>query len=619
MPSRGKLAEACSALDIADDESVFSEQDIEKIENGGVPSKRELELLVAVLFDPDDPQRERFIEFARIVQHADSLQPKHRSSLRRMLGHAAMLIGGRPHRLSSEMQVLRSDLGDVFDRMADRLLVTEPTMEIEYGARVGLADCKNDTQYLDVTLENVGGGDARSIALLLPGPVMKRGTKSLVPFASMELAARTGIPKAEGSALVEYADPAASIYIQYLNDPDSRLPIHARVLERPLTWWDVNRFIVERLHGEPFRFELSAMDAPVVVDADPSAEDILRAIEPSEPYVSHGFKRYVPERMREGGLPEIAFMSPDLNDELWRGETIAASAEPELLDHVESGMREKASLLIDVLKAKYATLRAEQRFFNEEKACLGSDLLTAGGSARVFKATYLHGFVTNELTTKRVSTREPRPKPLYFGTAHAPFGVTNGGRTTLAEIAASGTSNHVGASVLLFTGDRRIQFWRQSGGEHGVGKAAPTGSGSCDWEDWTNLAAGGQNLASMARDAMVRELREESGLMGRLLRDEPIDCRLLGYFRWVRRGGKPEFVGLAKTAITAAYLLPDPTEVDEPTDTAFFIDAGDVAALKAGIDELLARSDTLSLPFWTALTCLRARCDDPECQAFLWS
>ena len=265
--------------DIADDESVFSEQDIEKIENGGVPSKRELELLVAALFDPDDPQRERFIEFARIVQHAGLIAAETRSSLRRMLGHAAMLIGGRPHRLSSEMQVLRSDLGDVFDRMADRLLVTEPTMEIEYGARVRLADCKNDTQYLDVTLENVGGGDARSVALLLPGPVMKRGTKSLVPFASMELAARTGIPKAEGSALVEYADPAASIYIQYLNDPDSRSPIHARVLERPLTWWDVNRFIVERLHGEPFRFELSAMDAPVVVDADPSAEDILRKID----------------------------------------------------------------------------------------------------------------------------------------------------------------------------------------------------------------------------------------------------------------------------------------------------------------------------------------------------
>ena len=82
--------------------------------------------------------------------------------------------------------------------------------------------------------------------------------------------------------------------------------------------------------------------------------------------------------------------------------------------------------------------------------------------------------------------------------------------------------------------------------------------------------------------------------MGRLLRDERIDCRLLGYFRWVRRGGKPEFVGLAKTAITAAYLLPDPTEVDEPTDTAFFIDAGDVAALKAGIDELLARASAFA-------------------------
>jgi transcriptional regulator with XRE-family HTH domain len=617
MTSRGQLADACSALEIADDGPDFSEQDIEKIENGGVPSEHELNLLVAALFDPDDPQRRRFIDFARAVRRADAMQAHHRRDLRKMLAHAAALIGGRAHRLSPKMQALRSGLGDIFERTADRLLITETTMEIEHGARLALVDAMQDAHYLDVTVENVGGGEARSIALLLTGPVIKRGTRSLVPHASTEIAVRTGVAQAEHSALVEYADPAASVYVQYLHDPASRLAIRSRVLERPITWWDVNRFIVERLHGEAFRFELSAMDAPVLVDADPGAAEILRAIEPSEPYAAHGFVRYVPERMREGGLPEVAFMSPALNDALWRDERIAASAAPALLDNVESGMRDNASLLIDVLKSKYATLRAEQRFFNEEKVCLGTDLRTASDSVGVFRATYFHGFVTNELAARRVSTRESRPEPLYFGTAHPPF-VTSGGRHTLAGIEASGASNHVGASVVLMTGDRRIQFWRQSGGEHGVGKAAATGSGSCDWDDWANLGAGDQDLATMARNAMERELREESGLIGRLLRQERIDCRLLGYFRWVRRGGKPEFVGVAKTAITSAHLWPDPTEVDEPTDTAFFIDAADVTTLKAGIDDLLARDDTLSLPLWVALTCLRSRCDDPDCRTFFW-
>jgi hypothetical protein len=616
--SRDRLADECSGLDLPDGQEAISVDRIDSIEEGRAPRDHEIDQLAAVLFEPGDRRRSAFIAFAHVVQRYEREHRERRAALRALLADAADLLGGRLNaRTSPRMYELRIQLGDLFEDMADTLLVVNPTMEIEDGPRLALVECARDGHLLDLTLRNEGAAEATSIAMLLPGSLVKRGAKSVPPRASIEIAARTDAPAAERDAIVQYADRSANAYLQRASDPSSRLAIQSRVIERPKTWWDVNAFIVARLGGNPFRFGLAPMDAPLHInDPDPRAEALLGAIAPSERYAAHGFARYAPENMKENDLPEVAFMSPVLNDALWHGATIAGAEDEDVLKRLELGMKRNAPLLADVLVSKYARLRGEQRFFNEEKLCLGSDIIAAGGSVSVFRGTYFHGFLTNELATKQLSTNEPRPEPVFSGARDTSF--LEPGTSRLADIAASGLSNHVGASVLLLTGDGRIQFWRQAGGEHGIGKAAATGSGSCDWEDWADLALDERDVAAMARSAMVRELREESGLMGRLLRAERIECRLLAYFRWARRGGKPEFVGIARTALRSDQLWPDQTEVDAPSETANFVDARDCYELTASIDEVLRRSDKLSLPLWVGLTCLRARCTDADCADFLW-
>ncbi|HEY0393567.1 MAG TPA: hypothetical protein VGD01_03645 [Candidatus Elarobacter sp.] len=615
--SRGQLADRCSSLAIADVEDPIGDDRIGRIEEGAAPRDGEVEVLAAALFDADDPERVLFIELARVAQRYEAARAHQQETLNAMLHEVAGLIGGRiPRRASPKLHEIRAHLGDVLERMAETGLVEHATLEIERGPRLELIAAEREYDLLDLTIRNTGMNGATDVALLFPGSPPKRGVRPVVPGESVEFAVRTPQTTADGSAIVQYSDPSRTIYLQRLEKPASRVAIRSRVLERPKTWWDVNHFIVERLEQQWFRYELTGMDAPVNIDSEPDVEAILNDVRPSDAYAAAGFVRLAPTGMKENNVSEVAFMSPELNDALWHNARIAGAEDPGSLTALEQRMRANASLLADVLRAKYAGLRSEQRFFNEAKTCLGSDLTTAADRVTVFRGTYFHGFLTNELATKQISTREAHPAPRFRGSVDSGF--LEPRSTRLAGIAASGASNHIGASVILLTGDRRIQFWRQSGGEVAVGKAAATGSGSCDWEDWADLGAGERDLAEMARRAMLRELREESGLMGRLLRQEDIQCRLLGYFRWVRRGGKPEFVGLARTAVASDQLWPDVTEVDAPTDRPHFIDASNRDTLEAGIDRALARSDTLSLPLWTALTCLRARCADEDCRQFLW-
>ena len=395
-------------------------------------------------------------------------------------------------------------------------------------------------------------------------------------------------------------------------EPESRIPIHARIAERPRTWWDVNYLMVKTLERDWFPSTLSSQDSTVQLAPEPGAQALLQRIVPPERYAGYGFIAYRPAGMTDNDVPEVAFMSPLLNDVLWSGATLHARVDYRARERLERAMRTRADLLADVLKSKYAGLRPEQRFFNERKLCLASDLLTGSETSLIFEGTYFHGFLTNELAMKQVRTAEARSQVRFNGTRDG----TCFRGSDLAAIAESAASNHIGASVLLVTGDLKLQFWYQSAGEINVNKDTATGSGSCDWEDWAELEA--PTLSEAVLSAMARELREESGLSGKTLRAHRIDCRLMGYFRWVRRGGKPEFVGLAKTAVHASQLFPDASEVYELADRAYFIDASNPSALATGIDEVLARSQTISLPLWVALTCLRARCDDEELRSFLW-
>ena len=68
---------------------------------------------------------------------------------------------------------------------------------------------------------------------------------------------------------------------------------------------------------------------------------------------------------------------------------------------------------------------------------------------------------------------------------------------------------------------------------------------------------------------MQRELWEENGgnELGYRL-DEIGTTKVLGFYRWLRRGGKPEFVGITKLNCSLDELNPDQTELIDTTNKA---------------------------------------------------
>lgn len=131
---------------------------------------------------------------------------------------------------------------------------------------------------------------------------------------------------------------------------------------------------------------------------------------------------------------------------------------------------------------------------------------------------------------------------------------------------------------------------------------APTGSGSCDWEDTVRARSGEVDLHATLARAMEREFMEESfGGAPVTLRCE---TRVLGYFRWIRRGGKPEFVGVTRADVDAVDLQPNAAEVNRRGHAALPRDVPDLRALCAVLDELRELPGA-SVPLWVNAGALR--------------
>lgn len=90
--------------------------------------------------------------------------------------------------------------------------------------------------------------------------------------------------------------------------------------------------------------------------------------------------------------------------------------------------------------------------------------------------------------------------------------------------------NHIGISTLTHTNDGQLVLWRQSGAaQQSRDLLAPTGSGSCDWSDWTDLS-NDRLLKDLISRAMKREFREESHPLKSVLKDVAMRTAILGFF-----------------------------------------------------------------------------------------
>lgn len=333
---------------------------------------------------------------------------------------------------------------------------------------------------------------------------------------------------------------------------------------------------------------------------DDRAFELFSRLELSNDYLAEGYSIVtVPGRSNE-----YVVRSPQV-DAFLRANDFTLHEHQKLLKPIEEKLRSNSRVLEDALRCQYRqSWRADppRRFINETKTCIAGDLLQRGPIA-IYRGTYFHSFLTNELVTRILESRGTHPQILYRGSEHFPAFSRNDGRSLLKRVDQSFMANHVGISTVVYTSDGQLVLWRQSGGaQQSRDLLAPTGSGSCDWDDWSRPSRS-DSLKALVSKAMEREFREESHPLESALRGIAIRTEILGYFRWVRRGGKPEFVGISRIEAPFSRLKPNIVEVDAPDFVRLVYPASNSTQLRASITELLA-SERLSVPLWVNLLCL---------------
>jgi hypothetical protein len=141
-----------------------------------------------------------------------------------------------------------------------------------------------------------------------------------------------------------------------------------------------------------------------------------------------------------------------------------------------------------------------------------------------------------------------------------PRDLIDDGHGVLRSLSDSQLANPVGISTLAFTTDGKVVVILQSSNnESASGELAPSGSGSLDLRDVNRKLGHRERLVDVIAHGMERELCEEAGV-----KPDEIDWTfVLGYFRWMNKGAKPEYVGVTKLNKHSRELKRRPVNLSE--------------------------------------------------------
>lgn len=328
----------------------------------------------------------------------------------------------------------------------------------------------------------------------------------------------------------------------------------------------------------------------------------LTALKPHPVDSGLGFVRRV-----YGG--ELALSSADLNYAL-RADDFVLVHNPHKRDRVRESIRRRKQDLIPVLRRIAAdSIRDDRAFFNDPKLALASNFSVARRQAFYHEGSYFDGYLTNELCARFV--RESGETTLDF---RDQFPVAEQhGDVVVRSLERSGLEDYVGISTIGRTLDGYLVFWEQGKrAQQSVGKRAPTASGSCDLSDLH-----GTSLHKTIAYAMQRELVEETTLKARGVSPVAVgQTRIIGFFRWVSRGGKPEFIGITRLNHESSELWPDPAELNDDARKHFIEPCADVKQLR----DLLAAAPSwpnCSLPVLHMVEVLAELLDSPVERSFV--
>lgn len=257
-------------------------------------------------------------------------------------------------------------------------------------------------------------------------------------------------------------------------------------------------------------------------------------------------------------------------------------------------------------------LRHGRMFFNEPKLCLSEDIIPGTPSVACHTAGYYDSFLTNEISGRYLKTGE-NGKTVITSRYVFPAIKDRKGDMRLLDLEHSQMNNHIGCSTIGITADGYMLLWRQGEKtQFNRGRLVPTGSGSCNPSD---LA--GHNFSATIIRAMERELREESTPERK---EGEYKTKILGFFRWIQRGGKPEFIGITRLPGMMRDYKPNPQEMKNSSHSyrAEYIDS--IPGLLDTVRHL-KRHHKLSVPLHACLKALEeyAHTNKKELEYFIFN
>ncbi|WP_373899160.1 hypothetical protein ACER0A_002855 [Haloimpatiens sp. FM7315] len=250
----------------------------------------------------------------------------------------------------------------------------------------------------------------------------------------------------------------------------------------------------------------------------------------------------------------------------------------------------------------YKSRKNDQYFFNENKLCMANDMCCDQDTVRCYKSSYYNSFLTNEICMV-VLKRIEDATVIYDASNFYPCEYNLRYKTYCVQpIAKSEMNNHIGVSTLAITKDNYIVLRMQNDkSQQNKEKFVPTGSGSCNWSDRKI-----KSFTNTIEYAMKRELWEENGDKKISPNADKVgETKILGFFRWLERGGKPEFVGITKLNCNLDAMEIDTDELKNISNS-IDMDALNIDNIK-DIPEIISdirNYDNISVPLYMCLDAL---------------
>jgi hypothetical protein len=311
--------------------------------------------------------------------------------------------------------------------------------------------------------------------------------------------------------------------------------------------------------------------------------------------------------------PDVRFDDLEIGSRtLVRSESGSAVADPEvdaLLPDSQatvSWSRSRTPLPDALAPHAYDALRARitsPNVFNgklvRQDVDLNAENISRGGTVTFSTTTYFSLLLTNymEQGVRNSTTRR---------WIQHPRDLVDDGHGSLQRLSDSQLANAIGVSTLAFTTDGKVGIILQSASNNSAGgELAPSGSGSLDLRDLPRRGNRRDRLVDVVTHGMERELCEE----GSIRPSEIAWTIVLGYFRWMEKGAKPEYVGITKLNKHSRELHHRSVafaEIRYVADRSY--GSVDLAALKADPEDpsALCVDDLPGRPSLPLVMCLRA-------------